>query len=430
MKKYFCALLAAAIFLFWAAWAFRPPAPRPAGQNKPATRDAQTPPLMTLSAVALGGFRSLIVDALWMRLITAQAAGQVFEIAQLADWITRLEPEFSAVWAFHAWNMAYNISVLYSNPEHRWQWIRNGIQLLRDNGLQLNPHAPDLYRELGWLYQHKIGQDWDDLHLYYKVALAREMTELFGGPRLALSPAGSEPKKMRDEYKLLPDAMQAIENEYGALDWRRPETHALYWAWRGRRAAAPGQDPAACDQMIAQALAAAFRQGRLFFDPAGAAYIATPQIALLPGALKAYADARQREPADNLKAAYINFLAEAVFILHAYGRDPAAKKIFDKMAAEGALADRNFENFIRRYDRIEITALPAADAIALIEGLLYQGYAAAGGPAAREPPAGRQKALFLWKKYAQSDKNRLQDFPAFNLIEQQAKQRALEESNP
>src|SRR5471030_3289820 len=68
------------------------------------------PPVLALTTVALGGFRGLISNALWIRASDLQDQDKYFEMVQLADWITKLEPHFSQVWTVQAWNMAYNIS--------------------------------------------------------------------------------------------------------------------------------------------------------------------------------------------------------------------------------------------------------------------------------------------------------------------------------
>ena len=71
------------------------------------------PPLLAFTTVVLGGFRGLISNYLWIRANDLQLDDKFFEAAQLADWITALEPHFSHVWRFQAWNMAYNISVKF-----------------------------------------------------------------------------------------------------------------------------------------------------------------------------------------------------------------------------------------------------------------------------------------------------------------------------
>ncbi len=109
--------------------------------------------------------------------------GQYFDAKQLAEWITVLQPRFSQVWAFQAWNMAYNISVGHipaEQPDQRWQWVKNGYELLRDKGIPLNPKAIGLYRELGRIFQHKIGSNSDDDNRYYKLQLALSIEPLLG----------------------------------------------------------------------------------------------------------------------------------------------------------------------------------------------------------------------------------------------------------
>ena len=101
------------------------------------------PPSLAFATVAMGAFRGLVVDILWMRADKLKEEGQFFDAKQLAEWITTLQPRFAAVWEFHAWNMAYNISVAIpaSQPEQRWRWVRNGYELLRDKGIPTNPSS-------------------------------------------------------------------------------------------------------------------------------------------------------------------------------------------------------------------------------------------------------------------------------------------------
>ncbi|HNS20327.1 MAG TPA: hypothetical protein PKH24_07495 [Sedimentisphaerales bacterium] len=138
------------------------------------------PPSLAFATVAMGAFRGLIVDILWMRADKLKEEGQFFDALQLAKWITTLQPRFGAVWEFHAWNMAYNISVTIpaTQPEQRWRWVKNGYELLRDEGIPLNPKSIRLYRELGRIFQHKLGGISDDAHEYYKLQFAEEIGPL------------------------------------------------------------------------------------------------------------------------------------------------------------------------------------------------------------------------------------------------------------
>jgi hypothetical protein len=78
--------------------------------------------------------------------------------------------------------MAYNISVAIpaSQPDERWRWVRNGYELLRDQGIEINPKSVLLHRQLGFIFQHKIAGVSDDAHRYYKLQLAESMAPLLG----------------------------------------------------------------------------------------------------------------------------------------------------------------------------------------------------------------------------------------------------------
>src|SRR5213080_4658704 len=138
------------------------------------------PPVLAFTTVALGGFRGLISNILWMRATDLQDEDKFFEMAQLADWITKLEPHFVQVWLVQAWNMAYNISVKFKDYPDRWRWVKRGFELLRDEGLRYNPNETLIFRELGWIFQHKMGANLDDANMYYKQEWANEMAGVFG----------------------------------------------------------------------------------------------------------------------------------------------------------------------------------------------------------------------------------------------------------
>src|SRR5882672_3665818 len=154
------------------------------GMTYTATLD-NAPPMLAFTTVALGGFRGLISSFLWMRANDLQQEDKFFEAAQLATWITDLEPHFSQVWLFQGWNMAYNISVKFKENEpgdysDRWRWVENGIVLLRDQGLRYNPNDVMIHRELAWFFQHKMGANLDDGNMFYKREWAAEMSPFFG----------------------------------------------------------------------------------------------------------------------------------------------------------------------------------------------------------------------------------------------------------
>ncbi|MBS3762271.1 MAG: hypothetical protein KGZ25_03090, partial [Planctomycetes bacterium] len=92
-----------------------------------------------------------------------------------------LAPRFPKVWDFNAWNMAYNVSVQVPDYAERWPWVKAGIELLRDQGIPNNPEEPELYFSLAWIFMHKVGDQLDDAHAWYKQQLGLEMHEVLGG---------------------------------------------------------------------------------------------------------------------------------------------------------------------------------------------------------------------------------------------------------
>jgi hypothetical protein len=157
----------------------------PASATDPGAMDAavlEAHPEVALLTTAFGGLRVLGANYLWIRSQQEHQAGRHYDAYQLADMICRLQPHFPGVWAFQAWNMAWNISVQTHTPEQRWQWVYNGVKLLRDRGIPLNPRSLILYKELAWIFFSKIGGQLDDMHWSYKERWAGQMQRLLGAP--------------------------------------------------------------------------------------------------------------------------------------------------------------------------------------------------------------------------------------------------------
>ena len=140
------------------------------------------PPDIAVAQAGLGTFRALATSVLWTRATRLQSEGSHFEAMRLADWITRLQPRFSAVWSFQAWNMAFNISLATDLPAERWLWVREGISLLRDRGIPLNPREVDLYRELSHIFLRKLSGPSDEHHLHLQREFALSWQALLGTP--------------------------------------------------------------------------------------------------------------------------------------------------------------------------------------------------------------------------------------------------------
>ena len=145
-------------------------------------RIARENPEYMILTVAPGGLRAPFVAYLWIRAEDLKNEGRFYDAKQNADLICMFQPRFAGAWAFNAWNMSYNISVATHTPRERWNWVSNGFKLLRDKGISYNPKALNLYKELSWIFFHKIGGTTDNMHRYYKRRLAGEMQRLLAPP--------------------------------------------------------------------------------------------------------------------------------------------------------------------------------------------------------------------------------------------------------
>jgi len=170
------------------------------------------PPEIAFTTVLLGGFRGILTDFLWIRARKLQEEGKYFELVQLSNWIGLLEPNLPKVWIFNAWNLSYNISVEFPTPEERWNWIYQGIKLLRDKALKYIPDSPEIYSELAWIYFNKISSSIDEFNYYYKKEWAEIMQNAFGNINLDEMIKYSSYEKLMQDKEVL-KIVNAFQNK-------------------------------------------------------------------------------------------------------------------------------------------------------------------------------------------------------------------------
>lgn len=427
------------------------------------------PPHVAVVTAALGTFRGLAVDVLWARAEHLQDEGEFYEAQTLSEWITTLQPRFQKVWGFQAWNMAWNIAAATQVPAERWGWVRRGMELLRTKGIPLNPNAPNLYFELAWIFQNKIGRVGDAQHWYYKARLAGEMQEVLGDlvggrtteeavsqfRRIAEAPDSLEELKtkrpaasaaldllaahgaapdeptlrmlgrvlmatssldakvlgidklpmgtniplleaikadpdvaarlvedvipylqkrvLEDRYRMDTEKMVRVMERYGPLDWRHPQSHAIYWSERGVEVSRNLERRENVNELMLVRgrllmLMELLRSGRVEFDPM------TNRVDLLPDPRFARVyETAIREAFDliasdkgvttdmfgfaeesDLFDAYEKFLNIATMFSYLYGDEAEAKRYFTilrDLAARRGVADQpvysdTLENFV------------------------------------------------------------------------------------
>lgn len=431
------------------------------------------PPAVAFTSVALGSFRGLLADMLWLRSESMKSKKNYFELVQLARWITDLQPNYSGGTAYLAWNLAYNISVTSSDWEERWYWVNEGIKLIRDKALLYNPNDPKLYHELAWIYLHKMGNVLDDAHLYYKNQLAMEMMTIFGTAEpdwkyLAAAPAGEAefmkkypashriwqaakaagykdyqalyeafrqpipanlPAKLlekltpaeaneisaafraqmlRDKLRLDPAQMVKLNERYGEMDWRVPESQAIYWATIGLEKS-HGKD-VHCRRDITHALQAAFRSGRLLvIDTDQGAYLQfIPNYKLARPAYDAFVEAQQAEQggsAESFRSARINFLKDAIPML--YLNEPReAEEYFRKLIKEdGPQKQDNVVEFVMKEFAEDVRDGDVKKASSIVSECIYRSLDKLVSGERKDAVDYNRLALFIHRQYLKENRD-------------------------
>jgi hypothetical protein len=365
------------------------------------------PPILAFTTVALGGFRGLISNMLWTRANQLQEDDKFFEMAQLSDWITKLEPHFSQVWVHEGWNMAYNISVKFKDFPDRWRWVQNGIELLRDEGLKYNPDDVLIHRELAWFFQHKMGANLDDASMYYKEQWRTNMQEVFGGKEpnyeALLHPKTADEtnrvRLLREKYKMDPELMKQIDEEYGPLEWRLPEASAIYWAAEGLRRAAENptrigtsatEDLIVLRRVIYQCMQLSWQRGRIEDNPYVEEMQFGPNLDMIPKVnetyLKMYEEEKDPSQKDGILKAHRNFLRQAVYSLYVYNHMADAAKWYKYLGEkypDKTIIDGDFNSYPRNVTldqyavacvQEDINDLSKDRVQTILEGLLTSSY--------------------------------------------------------
>jgi hypothetical protein len=189
-----------------------------------------------------------------------------------------------------------------------------------------------------------MGQNLDDANGYYKQEWATEMMPFFGANGTnfenLIFPQNSADRTnallLRERYKIDPVFAQKVDAQYGPLDWRLPEAHAIYWYARGLEKAKEDPDKVKQDDLITlrrgiyQSIPQAFKHGRIISNPFNQRVELVPNLDLIPKASDAYLQMYAEEANPGQKAgilrAHRNFLRDAIYFLYENNRIADAAK--------------------------------------------------------------------------------------------------------
>ncbi len=180
--------------------------------------------------------------------------------------------------------------------------------------------------------------------MYYKQQWADQMADVFGNRTPDFeeliehksADALQRYELLTNKYKLDPKLMKEIDQRYGPLEWRLPESHAIYWAILGLERAKENPTKVKKDDLINlrrviyQSLLTDLYRGRLEADPYRRQFDFAPNLDIIPKLNQAYEDAYAAEPGagekNSVEIAHRNAIASAVYFLYVNNRMTEAAK--------------------------------------------------------------------------------------------------------
>lgn len=306
------------------------------------------PPSLVLVTVALGPIRGMIADALWWRVADLQEKSEYFEIIKITDWITAMQPKNPYVWTYHAWNLAYNIAYEFPTPKTRWNWINNGIRLLRNEGLKYNPNNNFIKSELAFMIVDRVGGVSDAQFRYYVKQWTDEMGQyLQTGNRKEIQDMISYIKKNPDlngekntaalriielgkNMKLNPGKMLNIDKKYGPFNWLLPQASAVYWGVR-KEQTEYSQGYLNYKVVLPVAMQQSFLRGSIVENPETGLFVTTNNFAIAPNIIRMYDEKATHSKKPHIEHANcLVFIRNAVPILISFNQNKNAKELFAK----------------------------------------------------------------------------------------------------
>lgn len=125
---------------------------------------------------ALAGFREMIAGLLWVRADSYFDEGNYDAILPMIRIVTMLDPKQIDVYATGMWHIAYNFTDDAQRSDRRY--ISPAIALGKE-GAELNDYTYELHFETGWIWYHKIDDEYQQAVDYFDKAGAYDYDSLY-----------------------------------------------------------------------------------------------------------------------------------------------------------------------------------------------------------------------------------------------------------
>ncbi len=119
---------------------------------------------------ALLGFRELLAGILWVRADAFFDTGNYDAILPLIRLVTILDPQEIDVYATGMWHIGYNFTDEEQRSDRRY--IPSALALGKE-GAEKNPDTYEMFFETGWMWWHKVDDDYDKSVHWFKESQKR-----------------------------------------------------------------------------------------------------------------------------------------------------------------------------------------------------------------------------------------------------------------
>ncbi len=164
--------------------------------------------------IQLLGFREFISDILWVRADSFFESGNYDAVLPLIRLSTWLDPHNIDVFATGMWHLGYNFTDEEQRSDRRY--IPYALALGKE-GAEHNPTTYEMFFETGWMWYHKIDDDYENAVSWFKAA--NERPDMLQARRNLLSPALQRDGKVLEAldwyYDILERAEQRVKDTQG-----------------------------------------------------------------------------------------------------------------------------------------------------------------------------------------------------------------------
>lgn len=162
--------------------------------------------------IALAGFREMVAGILWVRADTFFDEGNYDAILPIIRLVTMLDPKQIDVYATGMWHIAYNFTDEQSRSDRRY--IPSALALGAE-GSKNNDYTYELFFETGWLWYHKIDDDYSNAVKWWEEANKREDMQAARRNILAMAYLrnGQTDEAVGHYEKLLNEALEIKEGD-------------------------------------------------------------------------------------------------------------------------------------------------------------------------------------------------------------------------